>query len=168
MITKTKKDRREGRETSGGDPKIRVRWRGSSTCAPGSGPRIAFAKNLRGQGSRLSAGQAEGWQGDTAGEEDPHECVWRWRLPQEGKPCAHPERDQVFIGKTNGSSCRKSRPKPLIQPHSSTRATPCANAMRKASPWVMHGAGKRFFVEELSCNLLLHVVPLVAWQHQTD
>ena len=30
------------------------------------------------------------------------------------------ERDQVFIGKTNGSSCRKSRPKPLIQPHSST------------------------------------------------
>ena len=37
-----------------------VRWRGSSTCAPGSGPRIAFAKNLRGQGSRLSTGQAEG------------------------------------------------------------------------------------------------------------
>ena len=57
---KTKKDRREGRETSGGDPKIRVRWRGSSTGAPGSGPRIAFAKNLRGQGSRLSTGQAEG------------------------------------------------------------------------------------------------------------
>ena len=44
------------------------------------------------------------------------------------------QRDQVFIGKTNGSSCRKSRPKPLIQPHSSTRATPCANAMRKAMP----------------------------------
>ena len=41
-------------------------------------------------------------------------------------------RDQVFIGKINGSSCRKSRAKPLIQPHSSTRATPCANAMRKA------------------------------------
>lgn len=57
---KTKKDRRERRETSGGDPKIRVRGRGSSTCAPGSGPRIAFAKNLRGQGSRLSTGQAEG------------------------------------------------------------------------------------------------------------
>ena len=35
---KTKKDRRERRETSGGDPKIRVRGRGSSTCAPGSGP----------------------------------------------------------------------------------------------------------------------------------
>ena len=31
---KTKKDRRERRETSGGDPKIRVRGRGSSTCAP--------------------------------------------------------------------------------------------------------------------------------------
>ena len=44
---KTKKDRREGRETSGGGPKIRVRGRGSSTCAPGSGPRIVFAKNLR-------------------------------------------------------------------------------------------------------------------------
>ena len=41
---KTKKDRRERRETSGGGPKIRVRGRGSSTCAPGSGPRIAFAK----------------------------------------------------------------------------------------------------------------------------
>ena len=39
----------------------------------------------------------------------------------------------MFIGKTNGSSYRKSRPKPLIQPHSSTRATPCANAMRKAN-----------------------------------
>ena len=37
-----------------------VRWRGSSTCAPGSGPLIAFAKDLRGQGSRLSTGQAEG------------------------------------------------------------------------------------------------------------
>ena len=57
---KTKKDRRERRETSGGDPKIRVRGRGSSTCAPGAGPRIALAKNLRGQGSRLSTGQAEG------------------------------------------------------------------------------------------------------------
>ena len=32
----------------------------------------------------------------------------------------------MFIGKTNGSSCKKSRPKPLIQPQSSTRATPCA------------------------------------------
>ena len=36
------------------------RWRGSNTGARGSGPRIAFAKNLRGQGSRLSTGQAEG------------------------------------------------------------------------------------------------------------
>ena len=51
---KTKKDRRERRETSGGDPKIRGRGRGSSTSAPGSGPRIAFAKNLRGEGSRNS------------------------------------------------------------------------------------------------------------------
>ena len=41
-------------------PRYGVRWRGSSTCAPGSGPRIALAKNLRGQGSRLSTGQAEG------------------------------------------------------------------------------------------------------------
>ena len=57
---KTKKDRRERRETSGGGPKVRVRGRGSSTCAPGSGPRIALAKNMRGQGSRLSTGQAEG------------------------------------------------------------------------------------------------------------
>ena len=32
------------------------------------------------------------------------------------------ERDQVFIGKTNGSSCRKSRPKLLIQSHSSARS----------------------------------------------
>jgi hypothetical protein len=30
------------------------------------------------------------------------------------------ERDQVLIGKPNGSSCRKSRPKPLIQSHPST------------------------------------------------
>ena len=40
-------------------------------------------------------------------------------------------RDQVFIDKTNGSSYRKSRPKPLIQPHSNTRATPCANGLLK-------------------------------------
>ena len=66
---KTKKDRRERGETSGGDPKIRVRGRGSSTCAPGSGPRIAFAKNLRGQGSCLSTGQAEG---------GPHAPERRW------------------------------------------------------------------------------------------
>ena len=37
-----------------------VRWRGSNTWAPGSGPRIAFSKNLRGQGSGLSTCQAEG------------------------------------------------------------------------------------------------------------
>ena len=48
-------------------PGAGVRWRGSSTGAPGSGSRIAFAKNLRGQGSRLSTGQAEG--GPTAPEE---------------------------------------------------------------------------------------------------
>ena len=51
-------------------PGAGVRWRGSSTGAPGAGLRIAFAKNLRGQGdddvnlssqgSRLSTGQAEG------------------------------------------------------------------------------------------------------------
>ena len=38
----------------------------------------------------------------------------------------------MFIGKPNGSSCRK------IQPHSSTRATPCANAMRKARADMMN------------------------------
>ena len=32
----------------------------SNTWAPGSGPRIAFSKNLRGQGSGLSTCQAEG------------------------------------------------------------------------------------------------------------
>ena len=37
-----------------------VRWRGSNTWAPGSGPRIAFSKNLRGQGSGLSTCHAEG------------------------------------------------------------------------------------------------------------
>ena len=42
-------------------------------------------------------------------------------MPSKGE-----ERDEVFIAKTNGSSCRKSRPKHLIQPQSSTRATPCA------------------------------------------
>ena len=41
-------------------PGAGVRWRGSSTGAPGAGLRIAFAKNLRDQGSRLSTGQAEG------------------------------------------------------------------------------------------------------------
>ena len=54
------KGKERQRKTGENGPKIRVRGRGSSTCAPGSGPRIAFAKNLRGQGSRLSAGQAEG------------------------------------------------------------------------------------------------------------
>ena len=34
--------------------------RGSNTWAPSSGPRIAFSKNLRGQGSGLSTCQAEG------------------------------------------------------------------------------------------------------------
>ena len=43
---KTKKDRRERRETSGGDPKIRVRGRGSSTGAPGAGPRIALGEKV--------------------------------------------------------------------------------------------------------------------------
>ena len=37
-----------------------VRWRGSNTRAPGAGPRVAFAENLRGQGSGLSTRQAEG------------------------------------------------------------------------------------------------------------
>ena len=37
-----------------GAPRAGVRWSGLSTCAPGSGPRIAFAKKLRGKGSRLS------------------------------------------------------------------------------------------------------------------
>ena len=39
--------------------------------------------------------------------------------------------DQVFIGKTNGSSCKKSRPKPLIQPHSSTNAL-CSSLLQRA------------------------------------
>ena len=37
-----------------------VRWRGSSTGAPGAGLRVTVAKDLRDQGSRLSTGQAEG------------------------------------------------------------------------------------------------------------
>ena len=41
-------------------PGAGVRGRGSSIGAPGAGLRIACAKNLRGQGSRLSTGQAEG------------------------------------------------------------------------------------------------------------
>ena len=40
-----------------------VRWRGSSTGAPGTGLRITVAKDLRDQGSRLSTGQAEGGPG---------------------------------------------------------------------------------------------------------
>ena len=35
-----------------------------------------------------------------------------------GQSCQIWYRDQVFIGKTNGSSWRKSQPQPLIQPHS--------------------------------------------------
>ena len=31
-----------------------VRWRGSNTWVPGAGPRVAFAENLRAQGSGLS------------------------------------------------------------------------------------------------------------------
>ena len=49
------------------------------------------------------------------------------------EPRLERERDQVFIGKIDGCSCRKSRAEPLIQPNSSTKATPCANAMRKAT-----------------------------------
>ena len=41
-------------------PGAGVRWRGSSTGAPGAGLRITVAKDLRDQGSRLSTGQAEG------------------------------------------------------------------------------------------------------------
>ena len=41
-------------------PGAGVRWRGSSTGVPGAGLRIAVAKDLRGRGSRLSTGQAEG------------------------------------------------------------------------------------------------------------
>ena len=37
-----------------------VRWRGSSTGAPGARLRVTVAKDLRDQGSRLSTGQAEG------------------------------------------------------------------------------------------------------------
>ena len=54
------KGKERQRKTGENGPKIRVRGRGSSTCAPGSGPRIAFSKNLRGQGSGLSTCQAEG------------------------------------------------------------------------------------------------------------
>ena len=46
---KTKKDRRERRETSGGGPKIRVRGRGSSTCAPGSGPFVLQGETSKGR-----------------------------------------------------------------------------------------------------------------------
>ena len=48
-------------------PGAGVRGRGSSIGEPGAGLRIAFAKNLRGQGSRLSTRQAEG--GPHASEE---------------------------------------------------------------------------------------------------
>ena len=48
-------------------PGAGVRGRGSSIGSPGAGLRIAFAKNLRGQGSRLSTRQAEG--GPHASEE---------------------------------------------------------------------------------------------------
>ena len=41
---------------------------------------------------------------------------------------------RVFIGKNNGSSCRKSRPKPLIQPHSLLRnASRCRNHLRPSN-----------------------------------
>ena len=46
-------------------PGAGVRWRGSSTGAPGAGLRIAVAKDLRGQGSRLSTGQVEGGPHET-------------------------------------------------------------------------------------------------------
>ena len=42
-------------------PGAGVRWRGSSTGAPGAGLRIAVAKDLRGQGSRLSTGLERRW-----------------------------------------------------------------------------------------------------------
>ena len=46
-------------------PGAGVRWRGSSTGAPGAGLRMAFAKDLRGQGSRLSTGQEEPAEGSS-------------------------------------------------------------------------------------------------------
>ena len=52
-------------------PGAGVRWRGSSTGAPGAGLRITVAKDLRGQGSRLSTGQAEG------GPHAPEEASYR-------------------------------------------------------------------------------------------
>ena len=50
------------------------------------GPRIAFAKNLRGQGSRLSTGQAEGFP-HTPEEADDDDVYYyiRWRLKLEGE-----------------------------------------------------------------------------------
>ena len=72
---KDKETQRKTEENVDGRPvgarRAGVRWRGSagsSTCAPGSGPLIAFAEDLRGQGSRLSTGQAEG--GPHAPEDD--------------------------------------------------------------------------------------------------
>ena len=51
--TQTEK-KRKTKENADGRPvgarRSGVRWRGSNTWAPGSGPRIAFSKNLRGQG----------------------------------------------------------------------------------------------------------------------
>ena len=51
------------------------------------------------------------------------------------------QRNQVFIGRTNASSCRKSRPKPLIQPHSSKKARAKLSARSLALRRLLHEPG---------------------------
>ena len=73
-------------------PGAGVRWRGSSTGAPGAGLRMAFAKDLRGQGSRLSTGQAEG--GPHAPEEAAPPPTVGFRVMKLGR--------RLFLGGTMG------------------------------------------------------------------
>ena len=103
-------------------PRYGVRWRGSSTCAPGSGPRIALAKNLRGQGSRLSTGQAR----ETSTDDDDVYYYIRWRLELEGET-------------ENTGVCTKERKGVTA---AVLMATPCTNSLGGESVTVSR-AGER-------------------------
>ena len=84
-------------------------------------------------------------------------------------PSHQMETDQVFIGKTNGSSCEESRPKPSIQPQSSTRAKPCAMPCGRLTRWSSLPGGAHCQVERLFAPSPSHQVELTArWSSLPD
>ena len=90
-------------------PGAGVRWRGSSTGAPGAGLRMAFAKDLRGQGSRLR-------ETLVCDDDDVYYYI-RWRLKLEGET-------------ENMGVCTKEQKGVTAEV---LRATPCTNSLQLVS-----------------------------------